>query len=148
MLAMKVLYNGCNMCTLYFTDMYALAVRPVVLALHSQITRAHVTTITCNLVTAYVCTRCGHTAHCQKPHQPHGRNMPGFLKLHLSAKLMCVSIPSALINMKYTCNNQVNQIISFAVSFMTLDFDKMDGCRLSNILCCKCLPKNTKVMQC
>ena len=48
-MAVKVLHNSCNMCTLDLTDMYALALEPLPLrpCIHiSQITRAHVTTIT------------------------------------------------------------------------------------------------------
>ena len=52
-MVMKVLHNSCNMCTLDLSGMYALALGTVALmSMHTihlnQITRAHVTTITCS----------------------------------------------------------------------------------------------------
>ena len=52
-MVIKVLHNNCNFCTLDLTDMYALALRPEApcSCIHiSQITHAHVTTLTWNVV--------------------------------------------------------------------------------------------------
>ena len=62
--------------------------------------------------------------------------MPGFLKLLLSEKLVCVCVPAPRLlktfHVKRSLNNQSNKSYCFQFLHMTLDIDITDGRGLSD----------------